>query len=100
MKINLKITFNNAYDEINFYKEFKRQIPKFYYDKYGFIQLDSLDFNFNKSLYKKMIELKIIECCDLIIDNDKYETYDIRFLRDIDDFKTTSCKCILIKITY
>ena len=53
MKINLKITFNNIYDEINFYKEFKRQIPKFYYDKYGFIQLDSLDFNFNKSLYKK-----------------------------------------------
>jgi len=100
MKINLKITFSNIYDEINFYKEFKRQIPKFYYDKYGFIQLDSLDFNFNKSLYKKMIELKIIECCDLIIDNDKYETYDIRFLRDIDDFKTTSCKCILIKITY
>ena len=33
-----------------------------------------------------MIELKMIDCCDLIIDNDKYiinETYDIRFLRDI-----------------
>ena len=50
-----------------------------------------------------MIELKIIDCCDLIIDNNKYiinETYDIRFLRGIDDFKTTSCKCILLKITY
>ena len=50
-----------------------------------------------------MIELKIIDYCDLIIDNNKYiinETYDIRFLRDIDDFKTTSCKCILLKITY
>ena len=50
-----------------------------------------------------MIELKIIDCCDLIIDNNKYiinGTYDIRFLRDIDDFKTTSCKCILLNISY
>jgi hypothetical protein len=63
-------------------------------DKYpNFIMINMASFNLIVwililiNLYtKKMIELKMIDCCDLIIDNDKYiinETYDIRFLRDI-----------------
>ena len=103
IKINLDVSFDNIYSHIDFVKENKQEPAKFYFEKFNFIQIDSSDFYFNKPLIKYMIETKIIKDNDIIeyIDN-RYmlnETYDIRFLRNIKNFKNTSVKCILLRIT-
>ncbi len=103
-KINLDISFDNIYSYLSFVKVNKQEPSSFYYNKYKFIQLDSRDFRFNRSLIKAMIENKIIDENDINeYEPNKYElkeTLDIRFLKNINDFKNTNIKCILLKISY
>ena len=102
IKINLDIKFDTNRNYIEFIKSNNQYVASFYYEKFGFIQLDSLDFSFNKTLYNKMLEMKIITEYDLLFDEKHFvinETYDIRFLRHIRDFKTTSISCILLRIS-
>lgn len=104
IKINLDLTFSDAFSYLDFRKEYKQEPANFYYEEYKFIQLDSRDFSFNRPLIKFMVEKKVIDKNDIIeYEPNKYElreTLDIRFLKNINDFKNTNIKCILLKITY
>jgi phospholipid N-methyltransferase len=103
-KIKASYDFRNkplSYNEFILENKFH---PAFYYlEHYGFVQLDSLDFQFEYTGIKKMEGYKINN--NIISEYDKNifminETYDIRFLRDIKDFKHTKTHCVLLQITF
>ncbi len=88
----------------DFVKEYKIEPAICYMNKYQFIQLDSLDFTFDRQCVKKMKRINI-NLDDNIQEIDKNiyminETYDIRFLRDITNFEKTKIHCILLMISY
>jgi phospholipid N-methyltransferase len=105
IKINLNIDFkNDKYQHIEFVKENHKEPASFYFNRFGFIQLDSMDFSFDRQCIKKMKQLNIITD-DEIIEYSKNQylinlpiIYDMRFIKNIFDFEKTKMKCVLIKV--
>ena len=54
----IETEYNNQFDLINFIKENNTRPPKYYFDRFGYIQLYSTEFRFNKNILKKMIDKK------------------------------------------
>ena len=74
---------------------------KYYYDRYGFIELHSNRFRFNKSMINKMIDKKIIDHNFINIDNGEFTInpyFEFRYMSNIFDFEMTKCRCGLFKI--
>ena len=99
IKLETKYNKLELYDYV---KENNTMPPYYFYDKYKLIELNSNEFRFNRMIIKKMIDLNIIDS-DFI---KEYEPniftiepyYEFRYLKDINDFVTTKCKCGLFFI--
>ena len=99
MKLETKYTKFELYDYVN---ENNTMPPYYFYDKYKLIELNSNEFRFNRMIIKKMIDLNIIDK-DFI---KEYEPniftiepyYELRYLKDINYFITTKCKCGLLLV--
>ena len=105
LKIKTNINYDNRPTEyLNFVKDNKMHPAIYYLNTYGFIQLDSYDFTFDKQCLKKMKLLDINNNEDILeVENNEFmirETFDIRFLKDITDFKFTKTHCILLRISH
>ena len=101
--IKIEVEYNNQFDLIKFIKENKTMIPKYYFDRFGYIQLFSTEFRFNKNMIKKMIDRKIIDIDFITFDeDDKTFTinpyFEFEYLGNIFDFEMTKCSCGLFKI--
>ena len=89
--LKIKNEYNNQFDLINFIKENKTMPPKYYFDRYGYIQLYSTEFRFNKNMINKMIDKKIIDS-DFLTYDEHYKIFiinpyfEFQFLRNIFDF--------------
>lgn len=100
-QLNMEISYNNPIERLN--TKIKNYfLPNEIMKKYSFIQIDSTKLNFNSNMIKNLINMEVIEM-DFIIKEDKSfiispNTFDIRFLKIIDDFDFTSIKCGLFKI--
>jgi hypothetical protein len=94
--INLDI--DNEY----YFREHNKNSPIFYYSKYGFIELHSNEFRFNKQMIRRMIDRNIINDKFLIeYEKNKFTVdpfFEFRFLCNVSDFETTSCRCALFKV--
>ena len=94
--INLDID-NDCY-----FREYNKNSPIFYYNKYGFIELHSNEFRFNKQIIRRMIDRNIIDDKFLIeYEKNKFKIepyFEFSFIYNIFDFKTTSCKCAIFKV--
>lgn len=101
IKLNdIFLTKASLYNE--FIQENNFEPAIFQMNRYNFIQLDSLDFNFDR------VCLKVMKSLNLNEEITEFEnkifmingSFDIRFLRDIKNFKYTNIHCILLRITY
>lgn len=97
--INIELEIQGL-DLHNFIKENHKMHPKYFYDRYGFIELNTSRFRFNKQMVKKMIEKRYM-ISEFIYSDDKYFVinpyFEIRYMRNIFDFACTKCQCGLFK---
>ena len=92
----------NKFELYDYVKENNTIPPYFNYDKYKLIEFNCNEFRFHKMIIKKMIDLNIIDK-DFI---KEYESniftiepyFEFRYLKDINDFSMTKCKCGLFFI--
>ena len=101
--IKIEIEYNNQIDLIKFIKENNAMPPKYYFDRYGYIQLYSTEFRFNKNMINKMIDKKNIDSDFITYDKDDKlyiinPYFDFQYLGNIFDFQMTKCQCVLFKI--
>ena len=103
MLLKIENEYNNQFELISYIKENKTMPPKYYFDRYGYIQLYSTEFRFNKNMINKMIDKKIIDIDFLTYDEDDKlfiinPYFEFQYLGNIFDFKMTKCRCGLFKI--
>ena len=95
------INFN--INDTKFYLDnFNTMPPSYFINKYNHIELDSNKLRFTKPMILDMIAMKIIDSTFIVnIENDWtiQQYYEIRYLNDVCDFKKTSCRCGLFKIS-
>jgi hypothetical protein len=71
------------------------------FNKYKMIELDSTNFRFNKTMVKKMIEMKLINKNFLINFEKRFMInpyFYFLYIGNVYDFKSTKCRCGLFKI--
>ena len=101
--IKIEIEYKNQFELITYMKENNTMPPKYFLDRFGYIQLYSTEFRFNKNMIKKMIDRKIIDADFITYDeDDKTFTinpyFEFEYLGNIFDFTMTKCRCGLFKI--
>ena len=98
-RIKIENTITGKFELIEYIKENNEMPAKYYFDKYGVIELHSNEFTFNKTMIKRMIQNKIISSDFIDEENNMINPYyEFRYLGNIFDFKETKCKCGLFKI--
>ena len=88
---------------IQYMKETGQMHPKFYFDKYGCIDLYSSEFNFSRKLINTMLDEKIIDDYFFM----EYEKgifsinpyYQFEYIRNVFDFEKTKCQCGIFKVS-
>lgn len=92
MKIKIESEFKDYVNNNN------EMSAKYFFDRYGFIELDSDGFRFNHTMIKR-IKLKGIIDDDFFDDDFMIQPYfEFRYLKNIFDFKETSTECGLFKV--
>ena len=98
-RIKIENEFTSTFSLIEYIKQTNDMPAKYYFDKYGVIELHSNEFTFNKQMLKRMKGKGIISD-DFIDEDDNMITpyFEFRYLGNILDFKETQCKYGLFKV--
>lgn len=99
--VKIELEISDKFALIEFVKENKLMPSKYYYDRYGYIELHSDGFRFNKNMIKKMITKKIINSDFIMIDDGIFTInpyFEFRYMANVFDFEKTKCRCGLFKI--
>lgn len=102
----IKIEHDTEQYKMDYINTYNRNPPIYFFKCYGFIDLQPLNFRFNKQMIKRMIDKNIVP--EKFITSDEVDgkcyfslndSFEYKFLGNINDFKTTKILCGLFQVS-